>query len=151
MGKKIVFLFLISFFLLFSISFAKYCSKKEIFVAKINIDTIIPKIELMNIKNILYKEEDKEFYDVNIQIKVIETNLKENNLNKNKINIKIDEKEIKNYEIIQINKTSNEIIYEIKINKFLKKQKIHVLIPEGSIIDNSNNRSEEKNINYEIN
>ncbi len=149
MIKKVVFLCIVFISLLSILNYAKYIEQKEILVAKIDIDMNIPKIELMNIKNTMYKETNKIFYNVSIQIKIRESNIKSNNLDK--IKVKIDEEETKNYEINQIEKILNELIYEIKITKLLKNQKIQILIPESTIIDKANNASKEEIINYEVN
>lgn len=149
MSKKIVFLFLIFLASFTLITQAKYSLEKEILIANINIDTISPKIELMNIKNVSYKEDNKELYNINIQIKVIESNIKVNNINS--IQVKIDNVENKNnYAINKIENIDNEIIYEIIIKNLLKNQKIKILIPEGIVIDNSNNTNNEQIIDYEI-
>ena len=148
MHKKIIFLLLIFLSTQFLYTSAKYIKSKEVLIAKINIDTIIPKIELINIKNTMFKESEKELYNVNVQIKIKETNIKQNNI-KN-ITIKVNDTEIKDYEISQISNSKNEIIYEIKINRLSKKEKIQVTIPKGTIIDSSDNENEEKLIDYRI-
>ena len=151
MIKRIIVIFVFIFLISLGISIykvnAKYSFYKEFIIANINIDTINPKIELMNIKNTLYKENGKELYSVNIQIKVIESNIKINNINK--IQIKVDGKENQNYKINRLENISDEILYEIDLKDLSKNQKIEIYIPKETIIDNSNNTNDEKTIKYE--
>lgn len=143
MNKKIVFLFI--FIIIFGgkISQAKYIMEQTILVAKINIDTNPPKIELMNIKSIPNKN---KIYNINVQVKVIENNIKENYFNKDKIKIYIDGEIInkESYEINKLQEIDNYIIYEIQINEIMLEEKLKIIIPEGTIRDYSNNKSEEK-------
>ena len=150
MIKKII--IIIIFIFVLSICFfevqAKYIFNKEILIANITIDTINPKVELMNIKNTLYKENNKEIYSVSIEIKIIETAVKINNIDK--IKIEVDKSEIKNYEINKLESNLGEILYEIKMDNLLKNQEIQIYIPENIIVDNSNNTNDEQTINYKI-
>lgn len=152
MVKRIIVIFVFIFLISLGISIykvdAKYSFYKEFTIANINIDTINPKIELMNIKNTLYKENGKELYNVNIQIKVIESNIKINNFNK--IQIKIDGDENKNYKINRLENITDEILYEINLKDLFKNQKIEIYIPKETIIDNFNNTNDEKTIKYEV-
>ncbi len=152
MIKKIIDIFVFIFLISLGISIytvnAKYFFYKEFTIGNINIDTIEPKIELMNIKNTLYKENEKELYNVNIQLKVIESNIKINNINK--IQIKIDGKENENYKINRLENISDEILYEINLKDLFKNQKIEIYIPKETIIDNSSNTNNEQTIKYEV-
>lgn len=143
MNKKIVFLFIFVMIFFGKISHAKYIMEQTILVARINIDTNPPKIELMNIKSIPNKD---KIYNINVQVKVVENNIKENNFNKDKIKIYIDEEIIDKelYEINKLQEIDNYIIYEIRINKIMLEEKLKIIIPEGIIQDYSDNKSEEK-------
>lgn len=152
MIKKIIVIFVFIFLISLGISIykvdAKYSFYKEFIIANINIDTLDPKIELMNIKNTSYKENEKELYNVNIQIKVIESNIKINNINK--IQINVDGKENENYKINRLENITDEIVYEINLKDLFKNQKIEIYIPKETIIDNSSNTNDEKTIKYEV-
>ena len=127
---------------------SKYIDYKEIEIVKINIDTLIPKIEMMNIQKTMYSENNEELFDIFINLNVIESNIKEKNINE--VEIIIDDIEINDFEIKENEEDINNIIYEFKIKKLHKNQQLKMIIPEGIIIDNANNRNEEKIVEYEI-
>lgn len=146
MKKRIVFLFIFIMIIFCGNTQAKYVIEQTILIAKINIDTIAPKIELINITSTEYKENQKEINKINIQIKVIENNIKENHFNKEKIKIKIVGEEIDKelYEISKNQVTNNCIIYEIQIDKIMINGELEIIIPEGIIQDYANNKNEKK-------
>lgn len=148
MVKKIIVIFVFILGISIYTVNAKYFFYKEFIIGNINIDTIDPQIELMNIKNTLYRENEKELYNVNIQIKVIESNIKINSIDK--IQIKVDGKENQSYKINRLENITDEILYEINLKDLLKNQKIEIYIPKETIIDNSNNTNDEKTIKYEV-
>lgn len=150
MGKKILFLFIIILsFSLIIISQAKYVKTSDITIAKINIDTIIPEVKIMNIQNIMNKENENFNFDVIINLKVIENNIKENNI-KN-IKFLVDNIEINDLDFKIAESKSGIIEYEVKIKRLNKNQKIKIVIPEGIIIDNANNKNKETILEHEIN
>lgn len=150
MKKIIFFLFIIVSSGVFSlISQGKYIKENDITIAKINIDTIIPEVKLMNIQNIMYKENENNIFDVVISIKIVENNIRENNINNMKIsidNLKTEDIDIKN-----VKNESDKMEYEVKIKRLYKNQKIKVFIPQGVIIDNHGNESKDLIIEHEIN
>ena len=149
MIRKILFLISILFSgFMIIISQAKFVKQNEMTIAKVNVDTIIPEIKIISIQNIMYKENEINYYDVIVNLKVIESNIKENNIRD--IKILIDEINFKNFEIIETKTQICEMYYEIKINKLSKNQKIKIVIPEGTVVDNANNRNEYKIIEHEI-
>ena len=149
MGKKILFLFIIILsFTLIIISQAKYVKISDITMAKINIDTIIPEVKIMNTQNVMYKENENFNFDVIINLKVIENNIKENNI-KN-IKFLVDNIEMNDLDFKVVECKSGIIKYEIKIKRLNKNQKIKIVIPEGIIIDNANNKNKEIIIEHEI-
>lgn len=149
MKKIIIFLFIIVFSgVLNFISQGKYIKENDITIAKIDIDTIIPKVKLMNIQNIMYKENEKNIFDVVIHFNIIENNIKENNINNMKISI--DNIEIKDIELKSAKNEIGIIEYEVKIKKMYKNQRIKVVIPQGMIIDKTGNISEEVIVQHEI-
>lgn len=149
MIRKILFLSIILFScFMIIISQAKFVKQNEMTIAIVNVDTIIPEIKIISIQNIMYKENEINYYDVIVNLKVIESNIKENNIRD--IKILIDEIDLKNFEIIETKTQTCEMYYEIKINKLSKNQKIKIVIPEGTVVDNANNRNEYKIIEHEI-
>ena len=146
MRRKIVFLFIFIIMVFCKISQAKYVIEQTILIANINIDTIAPKIELMNITNKEYKENQNKMRKINIQIKVTENNIKENYFNKENIKINTDGEEIRKelYSINKIKEADNYIIYEIQIDKIILNGELKIIIPEGIIQDYANNKNEEK-------
>ena len=146
MKRKIVFLFIFMMMIFCKISQAKYVLEQTLLIAKINIDTVCPKIELMNITSTEYNENQNKMHRIKIQIKVTENNIKENNFNKENIKINIEGEELIK-ELYQINRkqeVDNYIIYEIQIDKIMLEGELKIIIPEGIIQDYANNKNEEK-------
>ena len=150
MGKKILFLFIIILsFTLIIISQAKYVKISDITMAKINIDTIIPEVKIMNIQNVMYKENENFNFDVIINLKVIENNIKDNKINN--IKFLVDNIEMNDLDFKIAESKLGIIEYEVKIKRLNKNQKIKIVIPEGIIIDNANNKNKETILEHEIN
>lgn len=150
MGKRILFLFIIILsFSLIIISQAKYVKTSDITIAEINIDTIIPEVKIVNIQNIMYKENENFYFDVIINLKVIENNIKENNINS--IKFSVDNIEIRDINFKIAEGKLGIIEYEVRIERLNKNQKIKISIPEGIIIDNANNKNRETKLEHEIN
>ncbi len=147
MKIKIILLF-IFFIIIFNKNiYAKYVMEYKSTIAIIQIDTILPKIELLDIKNVneFYKQDINKTENVIIQIKVIENNIKEDNFQANNIIILQEDKKIEPK--IEINKniqTDSQIVYEINISELISIQKLKVKIPKGIIKDISGNENEEK-------
>ena len=150
MGKKILFLFIIILsFTLIIISQAKYVNISDITIAKINIDTIIPEVKIMNTQNVMYKENENFNFDVIINLKVIENNIKDNKINN--IKFLVDNIEMNDLDFKIAESKLGIIEYEVKIKRLNKNQKIKIVIPEGIIIDNANNKNKETILEHEIN
>ena len=150
MEKKILFLFIIILsFTLIIISQAKYVNISDITIAKINIDTIIPEVKIMNTQNVMYKENENFNFDVIINLKVIENNLKENKINN--IKFLVDNIEMNDLDFKIAESKSGIIEYEVRLKRLNKNQKIKISIPEGIIIDNANNKNKETILEHEIN
>ena len=146
MKKKIVFLFIVIMIMFCKISQSKYVIEQTMLIAKVNIDTVSPKIELMNITSAEYKENQNNMYKINIKIRVTENNIKKNHFNKEKIKINIEGEKIKQelYIINKIQEVNNYIVYEIQIDNIIIQRKLEIIIPEGTIQDYANNKNEEK-------
>jgi hypothetical protein len=131
---------------------AKYVMEYETTIAQINIDTILPKVEVIRIERKENKKNSSSVYDINVKVKIIENNIKENNFNKNQISIKMGEIEFdkKLYEVHPIAQTNNIIMYEIKLEGIDTKGTLQIFIPKGTVKDFSNNENQEKIINYQV-
>ena len=150
MGKKILFLFIIILsFSLIIISQAKYVKTSDITIAKIDIDIIIPEVKIMNIQNVMYKENENFNFDVIINLKVIENNIKDNKINN--IKFLVDNIEMNDLDFKIAESKSGIIEYEVRLKRLNKNQKIKISIPEGIIIDNANNKNKETILEHEIN
>ena len=150
MEKKILFLFIIILsFTLIIISQAKYVNISDITIAKINIDTIIPEVKIMNTQNVMYKENENFNFDVIINLKVIENNIKDNKINN--IKFLVDNIEMNDLDFKIAESKSGIIEYEVRLKRLNKNQKIKISIPEGIIIDNANNKNKETILEHEIN
>ena len=118
-------------------------------IRKINIDTIIPEVKIMNTQNVMYKENENFNFDVIINLKVIENNIKDNKINN--IKFLVDNIEMNDLDFKVVECKSGIIEYEVKIKRLNKNQKIKIVIPEGIIIDNANNKNKETILEHEIN
>lgn len=152
MKRMLILLFAFVIIIFNGISDAKYVMEYKTTIAKINIDTIPPKIEVISIESKEKEKNASNIYSINVKVKIIENNIKENDFNKSQIIIKIGEMEFNKelYEVNQIAQTNNSIIYEIKINEINKKGILQILIPQGIVKDFSNNENQEKIINYQL-
>lgn len=121
MKRKIAFLFCIIITIFCKENYAKYIVNQSILIAEINIDTIFPEIELISIT----ETPEKEQYKVNIQIKVVENNIKINKFNKENIVAIIGEKKIgkEEYELNKVYEGEEFILYEIKLKRNTIKRK----------------------------
>lgn len=149
MKRMLILLFAFVTIIFNETSDAKYVLEYETTIAQINIDTIPPKVEVTSIES---KKNLSSVYDINVKVKIIENNIKENNFNKNQISIKMGEIEFNKelYEVNQIAQTNNIIMYEIRLDGINTKGILQILIPEGTIKDFSNNENQEKIINYQL-
>ena len=146
MRGKIVFLFIVIMIMFCKNNQAKYVIEQTMLIAKVNIDTVCPKIELMNITSTEYKENQNKMHKIKIQIKVTESNIKENYFYKENIKIEIEGEEIRKelYQTNKIQESDNYIIYEIQIDRIIKEGELKIIIPEGIIQDYANNKNEKK-------
>lgn len=152
MKRMLILLFTFVIIIFNEISDAKYVMEYKATIAQINIDTIPPKVEVTSIESKENKKNSSSIYSMNIKVKIIENNIKENNFNKNQISIKMGEIEFNKelYEVNQIAQTNNIIMYEIKLKGINAKGALQILIPEGTVKDFSNNKNQEKIINYQL-
>ena len=133
--------------------YAKYAIEYTNTIAKINIDKTPPKIEIISIENsnLLHTNTANRTDTIKIKIQVIENNIKENNFNKNKIEIYVEDKQVfpEDYQISQLAE-KDKIIYEISLSKILENGKLKIKIPKGTISDIYDNVNQEKIIDTNI-
>ena len=146
MKKLAVFLGVFLVMIMININvFAKYVIEDECLVAEVEITGKIPKIELIDIKNtnLGHTNYANRTHNITVKIRVIEKNVKEENLNSNTVFL-LDEKEITpKYSIKQISKTDEYIDYEINITKINGNGNLKIKIKEGAIKDVANQVNEE--------
>lgn len=150
--RKLILVFIFAIIISNKSSYAKYVMKYESTIAQINIDTISPKVEVISIESRENKKNSSNTYNINVKVKIIESNIKENNFNKTKISIKMGEIEFnkESYEVNQIAQTNNSIMYEIKLDEINTKGVLKILIPKGIVKDVSDNENQEKIIKYNL-
>ncbi len=127
--------------------YAKYIFDATYTIANIDIDRNPPKIELVSLENTNtgYEKYANQTHTITAKIKVIEKNIIENNFGKEKIKILIQEKEVNPeiYEIKEVEKNSESIIYQIKLSKLTGNGKLKIVVKEGTIKDKSDNINKE--------
>lgn len=154
MKRKIIIIFVIIIIFSIETAYCKYIIEYNIPVARIEIDTLAPKIKLLSIKNsntISSKHVSKK-HKVNIEVEVIERNIIQNLFNKENIKIMIGkiEENINNYEIKKVKETSGKITYNIEISNIVGNGKLEIKIPKGIIKDKSENVNIEQTIDTGI-
>lgn len=150
MKRKIILGFILCILIFSKITYAKYVIEYKNTIAEIQIDTVLPKIEILKIEKInkTYQNYNNQIEKITIQIKITEKNIKENNLKNNKIVILIDEKQIlPKVEIKEIFQKDDYAVYEIELSElseFVTKGKMKINIPKGIIKDASGNENMEE-------
>ena len=146
--KKLVVSIIILFFIINIASnvSAKYKMEYAKSIGKIKIDREKPFIEIMRISENT-KNNQKE---LNFRIKVVEKNIKLNNLNKNNVLVEAEknifsQKEIEKYEILQ---ESDGIIYDIVLKDVKGIGKLSLIIKDSIIMDIANQWNEKVEFVY---
>lgn len=155
MKKRVVFILtFLSIIIITTNIYAKYVIEYTNTIAKIKIDLISPKIELMMIQNTntQYENYANKTHTITVKIKVIENNILENNFNKENVKILVEDKEVipGNFEIKKVIQTSKMSVYEVILNKILGEGALKIKVKEGTIKDISNNINQETIINTGI-
>lgn len=141
--KKIKNRIYISLFIIIGIIFsysivnAKYVIEKQFTIANLNIDRTKPIIQIINIdnNNTGYEKYANKTNTIKIQIKIIEKNIKQINIDNKHIKFKINDKYIQNSSI-KINKLKqDEEIYEIRLNNLTENGKLYIEIIEKTVVD----------------
>lgn len=147
MSKKLLFIFTLIFIAIFflfpNISFSKYIFENTFLIANINIniDTQKPIIELINVNNtnIGYEKYANKTHTITAKIKILENNLKINNINKDTIVIYLDDKIIKPIikEISLVSDNENEKVYDITLTNIIGNGALKIYFPPGVLVDNN--------------
>ena len=145
MRQKIIILFFTILSLMFIISFnsnnsySKYVIENLFTVAKIKLDDIPPKFELLNIHNTntSYEKYANSSHIITIQLKLTESNIQINNFSQNTLKIKVGNNYIspafKYFKLISEN--SDEKIYEISFTNLSGNGSLSIYIPDGVVED----------------
>ena len=141
-SKFFIFLFLLFISIIFTqISSAKYVIEDVYTIAKLNIDTCKPNIELIDIisSNTNYPTYANKSHFIIGHIKITEKNIVQNNLSPNNIQIKVADTtinpEFKSFSLISEN--TIEKIYEFSITNVIGDGLLTLIIPKGIIEDKS--------------
>lgn len=118
---------------------AKYVIEYQKTFAKIHIDVIPPKVELVGVQKVITesKKDGNKKYHITAQIKAIESNIIKNNISSENIIFTLDGKETKpeNMEVIERGKQNNVMLYDIICTGIETHGKIDIIIKEGIIVD----------------
>lgn len=153
--KILIILFLIFSLHLFSqISFAKYVIETSNLVAKIDIDTTKPKIELIDIisSNTNYPTYANHTHLISGHLKITEKNMIRNNFSSNHLTVLVNNLPIpvdfKSFSLISEN--SSEKTYEFSFTNTSGNGNLSLFIPEGIIEDKSGFCNESKSFSTNI-
>lgn len=146
----IVIMFIINIICFSTVVNAKYMIEYQNKVAKIHIDIIPPKVELIGIQKVITeskKDEDKT-YHITAQIQVIESNIIKNSISSENIIFILDGKKMRpeKVEVIQRGKQNNVILYDIICTEIEIHEKCNIIIKEGIIVDKAYHINPELNI-----
>lgn len=158
--RKILYLFItILFFVsINTISNAKYIMDSTMNVANLNIDQIKPKIELISIQNtnVNYEKYANKAHTISVKLKITEENLKNINLDKNHIELilKSGSKSIivNEYEL-KVNKKEQKedsYVYQIDIQGIKENGVLNINLKEKTVVDKSDLYNEAISINTGI-
>ena len=118
---------------------AKYIFQNEFYIANLNIDRTKPKVELVNIENTntAYENYANKTHTITIKVKITDKNMENIILDKDHINIKINDKYV-DYVDIKISKAQDITdggIYQIELSNLEGNGNLKVDILEGTAID----------------
>ena len=133
---------------------AKYLFQYVFDVADLNIDRTKPILEVIKIDNtnIGYKKYANKTHEITVRIKFIEKNIGNDVLEKNEIEILIDDLIARDcvFNINKIEQNQGYAIYDIKISNLNENGKLTLNILEGAITDLSGLKNDKTNIDTEI-
>lgn len=136
-----------------SIVYGKYISNNIFTIAKINVESKPPEIELIEVtnSNTGYEAYANKTHIINAKIKVIEKNIKQNNFNKDYIEILVKEvaQNIGVFEIQELERKEDYIIYNLKLSKIEGNGDLSIRVKKGAIIDKQGNQN--KSIRFVLN
>lgn len=121
----------------YNVIYAKYVFQNEFYIANINIDRTKPQIEFIGIDNIEHNNVQNT-YEISMQAKFVDQNLKNIFLDKEHIKVKQDGEYIDDFDIEfnKIEDKKNEKTYEIKLKRLKVDGKFKIKIDEGGLENN---------------
>ncbi len=134
-------IFILVFYLLTSITFAKYVIEDIHLVAKINIDRCKPIIQLVDIttSNVGYTTYANKTHIISGHIKIIEKNITRNDLSKDTLQIQVANNLItpnfKSFSLVSENES--EKIYEFSFTNSIGNGSLSIIAPQGIVEDKS--------------
>lgn len=134
-------------------SYAKYTMEYTKVIAKVQMDQIEPKIELLEVDNTnQYKYYANKTHTITIRVKVLENNFKENYFDKDHLQILVGNQiqTPENFRIRQVIQTSKMIMYELELSGIKGNGELKIKIPQGTIIDIAEQTNKETTINTNI-
>lgn len=157
MHKRKVLILAVIFFIIIGIGnivYGKYITNNIFTIAKVNIESKPPEIELIEVTNTNtgYESYANKTHIINAKIKVTEKNIKQNNFNKENIEILVDNNkgQVGLFEIEELERKDDYIIYNLKLNKIEGNGILEILVKEGTIIDIQGNKNEETRFDLNI-
>lgn len=146
MKKRVVFLFIIVMIIFMQEkSFAKYVIEYTNQVAQISIDTKKPEIKLFGYRNTnSYKAYANKTHKLTIRIQVLESNVKENYFDIEHVKVLVGGKVTipKSYTIKKSVGSTKMTVYDLEMSGLEGDGILQVEVPEGTVIDISDNRNE---------
>ena len=137
-----------------TIAKAKYKIDSEFCIANLAIDRQIPIIDVVEIQNSNsnYEGYANKNHTISITLKVIEKYIQDTYIDKKNIEIKVGGQEVKdaNIDIKEISTNSDGKIYKIELNCLEGDGELELQILEGSVIDTSGLKNENKKIKTNI-
>ena len=154
MKKRVVFLFIIVIIIFMQEkSFAKYVIEYTNQIAQISIDTKKPEIQFTSYTNTnSYKAYANKNHTIKIRISVVESNVKENYFDTEHVKILVAGNEVipNKYTIKKVVGSTKMTIYELEISGIEGDGALQVKIPEGTIIDISDNTNKTTLLNIGV-
>lgn len=134
-----LFYFFVLIILIPGIVKAKYVFEQELKIATIQIDQTKPKIEVIEIENNnqSYPNYANKTHTIQLKIKLVEDNIKQEDLRKEKIEIEVGGKKVipKNW---KIDKEKEEKVYQIELKEIPGEGELKVIFQKGIIVDQGN-------------
>ena len=138
---KLLFVLIMSIFLISisTIIHAKYIFNNEFYIANVDVDRTKPKVELVSTANNNkgYETYANSTHTITIKVKITDKNLKNVNLDKEHVKIKINNKDINdaNIKVSKVEDIADGGIYIIELSSLKGNGELKVDILEGAVVD----------------